>query len=308
MQQLKEMILELSHNCNLACIMCGFGGQPVRRERFMSQDMLERILGQMAAAPQAIRLNGRGESTIHPAFVTMVERVHAAFPDAVLNLFTNLSISRPAVIDTLLRHDMQLFVSLDSTEASEMESIRRGCRQSVILANLDRLEGIGRRPFIVFTMQEANLHRIGEMARFARARSFHLLLNTIRRDEGIEPFVELVTRQAKALRDTFAAIRAIYDGSGLACLLPDQIHGVPMADGTAPTCGSQAACPALEQEICILANGDVTPCNMFNPFVFGNVGTTPLAEILAGPERAWFRAHHKEHYYCANCACMGGTA
>lgn len=157
-------------------------------------------------------------------------------------------------------------------------------------------------------MQEANLHRIWEKARFARERSFHLLLNTIRRDEGIEPFVEMVTSQAATLRDTFAAIRALYEGSGLACLLPDQIHGIPMADGTAPTCGSQAACPALEQEICILVNGDVTPCNMFNPFVFGNVGDTPLAEILAGPERAWFRTHHKRHYYCANCACMGGTA
>lgn len=307
MQQLKELILELSHNCNLACVMCGFGGQPVSRERFMSQDMLNRILSQVPSAPQAIRLNGRGESTIHPEFVAMADRVHAAFPDAVLNLFTNLSISRPAVIDTLLRHDMQLFVSLDSTDAAELEAIRRGCLQSVILANLDRLAGLDRRPFIVFTMQEANLHRIGEMARFARARSFHLLLNTIRRDEGIKPFVELVASRAEALRDTFAAIRALYEGSGLACLLPDQIHGIAMANGTVPTCGSRAACPALEQEICILANGDVTPCNMFNPFVFGNVGTTPLAEILAGSERASFRVRYKEHYYCANCACMGGT-
>jgi len=308
MQHLKELILELSHNCNLACVMCGFGGQQVQRERFMSKDMLERVLTQITAAPQAIRLNGRGESTIHPEFVAMADQVHATFPDATLNLFTNLSISRPAVIDTLLRHDMQLFVSLDSTDAVELEAIRRGCRQSVILANLDRLAGLGRRPFIVFTMQEANLHRIEEMARFARMRSFHLLLNTIRRDEGIEPFVELVANRADGLRDTFAAIRALYDGSGLICLLPDQIHGVQMVDGTAPTCGSLATCPAIDQELCIQANGDVTPCNMFNPFIFGNVGTTPLAEILAGPERAWFRAHHKEHYYCSNCACMGGTA
>jgi hypothetical protein len=75
MQQLKELILELSHNCNLACVMCGFGGQPVRRERFMSQDMLDRILSQVPAAPQAIRLSGRGESTIHPEFVAMANRL-----------------------------------------------------------------------------------------------------------------------------------------------------------------------------------------------------------------------------------------
>lgn len=308
MQQLKELIIELSHNCNLACIMCGFGGQPVRAERFMSHETLERVLGQMAVAPHAIRLNGRGESTIHPNFVAMVERVHAAFPDAVLNLFTNLSTSRPTVIDALLRYDMQLFVSLDSTDAAELESIRRGCRQSVILANLDRLGSLSRRPFIVFTMQEANLHRVEEIARFARSRSFHLLLNTIRRDVGIEPFVEMVSDQAELLRDTFARICALYDGSGLTCLLPDQIHGIPVRQGTALTCGGQASCPALEQEICILVNGDVTPCNMFNPFVFGNVGTTSLDEILRGPNRAWFRANHKDHYYCANCACMGGTA
>lgn len=306
---MKELILELSYNCNLACIMCGFGSQPIRRDRFMEWSTLESVLGQLRASPEAIRLNGRGESTIHPDFVAMVERVHDIHPTTRLNLFSNLSYGNARITETLLRHDVQLFVSLDSTQADELEAIRRGCRQSVILRHLDELADLGRRPFIVFTMQEGNLHRIVEMARFARERRFHVLFNTVRRDDGIAPFVSMVSQQVESLRRTFAITRDLYAGSGLTCLLPDQIHGIAIAPGeAATTCGSHAQCPALEQELCVLFNGDVTPCNMFNPFVLGNILASPLTEILEGPKRTWFRQHHKEHYYCANCACLGGTA
>lgn len=306
---MKELILELSYNCNLACTMCGFGGRPVRRDRFMSWQMLELILAQITFELEAIRINGRGESTIHPDFVPMLERVHATKPGACINLFSNLSRSSSGVIDALLRHDVQLFVSLDSTDADELETIRRGCRQSVILENLDRLTGLSRRPFIVFTMQEGNLHRMVEMAQFARERRFHMLFNTVRRDKGIEPFVTMVLQRLKQIRDTYAFITRLYEGSGLVCLLPDQIHGITVRQsGTAPTCGSRKSCPALDEELCILVNGDVTPCNMFNPFVLGNVLETSLADILVGSKRVWFRKHHKENRYCSNCACMGGKA
>lgn len=290
-----------------SCMMCGFGGQPVQRERFMTWQTLDRVLAHLPVKPAAVRLNGRGESTIHPDFIPMMERIHAVFPDATLNLFSNLSFGSSRVTHALLEHDVQLFVSLDSTDRSELEAIRRGCRQSVILRNLERLADLRRRPFIVFTMQEGNLHRMAEMASFARERDFHILFNTVRRDQGIEPFVALVTDQAEHLRQTYAAIADLYAGSGLTCLLPDQIHGIPIRRGeVAPTCGTLPSCPALDQELCILFNGDVTPCNMFNPYVLGDFLDTPLTEILSGPNRTWFREYHKTHYYCANCACMGG--
>jgi len=39
-------------------------------------------------------------------------------------------------------------------------------------------------------------------------------------------------------------------------------------------------CPALDSELCILYNGDVTPCNMFNPYVYGNIHKDIINQCL----------------------------
>ena len=46
MIELEEVIVELSFNCNLSCIMCGFGKDvnPVSKEKFLSFENYKRIL------------------------------------------------------------------------------------------------------------------------------------------------------------------------------------------------------------------------------------------------------------------------
>ncbi|MBU4380579.1 MAG: SPASM domain-containing protein [Pseudodesulfovibrio sp.] len=306
---MKELIIELSHNCNLACIMCGFGGKPASPKRFITWQTLNLILDQVPSVPERVRLNGRGESTIHPAFIPMMEHVQSRYPQSIINLFSNLMVTNKDLVYSLAEKEVQLFISMDSPNALELESIRRGARFSILEKNIKRLAIMKRRPHVVFTIQEANLHRMVDMARYCIDRNMHIIFNTIRRDEGIEPFIEMVQNKREELAEAYRLIHALYDGTELNCLLPNSIQGIIIQEnGTNQTFGGKKECPALREELCILHNGAVTPCNMFNPYEYGNILQERLGVILESEKRRWFLENNKAHSYCANCACMGGTA
>jgi len=307
MFQMRELIIELSNNCNLACKMCGFWQAGHDPKRFMGPELFKKVLGELGPFAKAIRLNGRGESTIHPKFLQMLEQTRHDFPRSDIILFTNASFKSPKVLSGLVRNDVQLFLSIDSPVRFELENIRVGCDYDTVLSNIEGLSQMDRRPNIIFTMQEENLHRILDIAKFALQHRSGIIYNTVRRDEGNEPFVDMVKDRLETVKNDFQEVRDLYKGTGLLCLIPDQISGIALGQpGTVLTHGQRATCPALSSELCVLYNGDVTPCNMFNPYVFGNLVTDDIKTILNGKERKVFLSGHKEHYYCRNCACMGG--
>ena len=304
-----ELIIELSRNCNLACTMCGFGGGPIIPEQFMSMEVLELVLDALEEPPKTVRLNGRGESTIHPHFVAALRLVRERFPASGVNLFSHLSSVKRDVLGALIEHGVQLFISMDSPDPDRLAAIRRRSSFTRLVANIDRLGDVRSRPFIIFTLQEQNFDDVESMARFAVGRRLHLLVNAVRRDEGIEPFQHLVRQRTEVLRAAFDAAEALYEGTQLQCILPDQVQGVVVrGPGARSTYGSRRRCPAIERELCVLHDGTVTPCNMFNPYVYGNILEESLAQIRSGSSYRWFSENHKTHYYCANCACLGGTA
>lgn len=162
------------------------------------------------------------------------------------------------------------------------------------------------RPFIIFTIQEVNINRIFDIAQFAYANKCQILYNTVRRDEGIEIFVNIVNQNYSSLIEQFKQVRQLYGDSGLQCLYPDQLVGVELkTDSTVQTHGTMKQCPVLDKELCILYDGTTTPCNMFNPYIYGNIFRQPLSEIWEGKERKVFLNSHKSHYYCQNCANLG---
>lgn len=306
---LRELILELSYNCDLACIMCGFGGKRVDQSRFMTEVTLGRALDAVSVPPQAIRLNGRGEGTLHPNFERMLQLVRSRFPTSQINLFSHMSWDRPAVMDALLRNAVQLFVSMDSPDPQRLESIRRRARFEKIVANLDRLRAHVPRPFVIFTLQEENFGDVAAMAEFAARGNLHLLVNTVRRDEGIEPFRAMVAARVDELRVAFSRAAEAFRGKSVTCHLPDRVQDtVISAEGAVQTYGGIDRCPAIEQELCVLYDGTATPCNMFNPYEYGSILQRSLAELREGGAFTWFRDNHKRHPYCSNCACLGGTA
>lgn len=305
---LEEVIVELSYNCNLSCSMCGFGKahNPFDRSKFLTFERFKSILHQIGGRAKAIRLNGRGESTIHPNFVEILSYTRENCPGAGINLFSNFSFRSRRTIESLIHNNVQLFVSIDSPIPHELAAIRLGAKFEFIEENIKQIRKLPSRPFIIFTIQEANLHRIYDIAKFAFDNDCQMLFNTIRRDEGVESFVEMVKAQYDEVLEQFEKVEELYSGSALQCLYPDQLAGIRLAvSKPTQTHGTMQECPALNKEICILYDGTVTPCNMFNPYVYGNIFAESLEEVWTGQERMKFLVEHKDHSYCRNCANIG---
>lgn len=306
--QFDEIILELSYNCNLSCTMCGFGkaANPFSKNKFLSFYDYKTILQQVGDKTKTIRLNGRGESTIHPNFAEILNYTKQTFPQLNINLFSNFSFRNDKVIDALIENGVQLFVSMDSPIASELTAIRKGANFQFIEKNIKKTGKLSNRPFIIFTIQEVNIQRIFDMAKFAFDNNCQILYNTIRRNEGIETFVETVKNSYHTIIEQFEAVDELYKNSNLQCLYPDQLAGIELkADQPTQTHGTMRQCPALNKELCILYDGTTTPCNMFNPYVYGNIFKQSLNEIWNGKKRNDFLKSYKSYYYCKNCANLG---
>ncbi len=308
MIEFEEIIVELSYNCNLSCSMCGFGKavNPYSKRKFLTFENYKKILHQIGDKTKTIRLNGRGESIIHPDFVDTLNYTKEQYPNVNINLFSNFSFNNKRILEALINNRVQLFISMDSSEAEELTAIRKGAKFQYIEDNIKRLDKLPNRPFIIFTIQETNIHRICDIAKFAHKYNCQILFNTIRRDEGIETFVELVNQQNQSISEQFQKVTELYANSNLQFLYPDQLGGIQLKVAKpTQTHGTMKSCPALNKELCIFYDGTTTPCNMFNPYVYGNIFKQSLNEIWNSPERLEFLTSHKQHYYCQNCANLG---
>jgi MoaA/NifB/PqqE/SkfB family radical SAM enzyme len=195
---------------------------------------------------------------------------------------------------------------MDSSEEDELKAIRKGANFQFIIENIKRLVDLPNRPFIIFTIQEANIHRIYDIAKFAYNNNCQILYNTIRRDEGIEIFVDMVYNQNQIISEEFQRAKELYSTSTLQCLYPDQIAGIQLkVDKPTLTHGTMKCCPALNKELCIFYDGTTTPCNMFNPYVYGNIFKQSLNEIWSNQKRLQFLTSYKSNYYCQNCSNLG---
>jgi MoaA/NifB/PqqE/SkfB family radical SAM enzyme len=285
--------------------MCGFGktDNPFNKDKFMPIDKYKTILSQIGNQTTAIRLNGRGESTIHPHFVEMLEYTKQQFPQVDINLFSNFSFNNNKVISALAKNKVQLFISMDSPIDKELKAIRTGANFSFINRNIKTLKDFLNRPFIIFTIQEKNINRITDIAKYAFENNCHIIYNTIRMDTGIETFISAVKNNYYTIIEQFEAVDELYKNSNLQCLYPDQLAGVELKNPkTTQTHGTMQNCPALNNELCILYDGTVTPCNMFNPYIYGNIFKQSLNEIWNDKKRNDFLKSYKDYYYCKNCA------
>ncbi|WP_052600359.1 radical SAM protein [Aureispira sp. CCB-QB1] len=304
----EEIIVELSYNCNLSCSMCGFGKHvnPFHKSKFLTFEIYKKVLKEVGGISKTIRLNGRGESTIHPDFKEILDYTRRSFPDLNINLFSNMSFGNDKILSSMTSSNIQLFISMDSPYKDKLTKIRKGVKYEHVINNINSLQSLAKRPFIIFTIQEENLFEIYDIAKFAFENNCHILFNTIRRDKGIEEFVYLVNKHKREILEQFRRVTELYIECDLQFHIPNQLAGINLnSRHSKQTHGSMSSCPILDKEVCILYDGTVTPCNMFNPYVYGNIFEQDLIEIWKGKKRKDFLTSHKYHYYCNNCANLG---
>lgn len=299
-----RLILELSQNCNLNCIMCGFGGKPISSFRFMSEELIQTIIkqGDFLSDLHEIRLNGRGESTLHPGFIKIVEYLSELFPKARLTLFTNLMFQDEKILDNLLENNVNLFVSIDSPKKENLEFIRKGTRFDLLMRRIKMLKG----GFLVFTLQDCNVNEITDIGRFSKEQGLGLIINVVRTDdkEYEKNFLNTLCNKWEDILKQLSSLHALIPKKEL--LIPDQIWGrkIPEHIATTISCGTLKICPNLLSEMMIASDGNVFPCNMFNPETYGSIHEVFLEKLWVSIKRLSLIDSYKEHYYCRNCEYM----
>jgi len=308
MHKLKELIVELSANCNLACSMCGYGRQPYSASKFMKNELYTLILDKFGSISDNIRLNGRGESTLHPDFVSMLKYTKDRFPGININLFTNLCFNNNILLDSLITSNVQLFISIDSPNNEELHKIRVKSSYTLITRNLGYLKKTKKRPFLVFTLQPANTHRIKDIAKFAAQYDLGIIYNTVRFDRGMDNVTEFFQNKKDQIIADFHAVSDLYKNKKSLIHMPQSITGIFINPSHTQTYGQAEKCPAILNELCVLYNGDITPCNMFNPYIYANVNKLDGRSIDDLESFKTFQKNKDADPYCKNCACIGGTS
>lgn len=301
---LRRLILELSRNCNLHCSMCGFGGHPIKSDWFMPSSSVKKCVidTQRITQLHEIRLNGRGESTIHPEFVSLLRFIRSSAPNAQLTLFTNLMFPDDAILYELNDAKVLLFISMDSSNQSNFERIRSGASFKVFIERLFQID----HGYIVFTLQELNWKEIADVAEIAKQNNLGFIINNIHlMDESArKSFKNILNANWGDFLAQLEYITHLFDPQMV--LIPDQILGIeiPLEFATTVSCGELELCPNAHTEVMVSYMGEVFPCNMFHPQILGYLSEQSLSAILKSSKRRDFLKSHKNSKYCQNCAYL----
>ncbi len=299
-----KILVELANACNLDCVMCRVGARGFDSSRVMNLALFRELVGTILHRAQTVRLNGLGESTIIPGFLGYLDAIDGLGPD--LELVTNLSVPDRSVLERLLDLDFSLFISCDAVDRRTLSQIRRNLDVDQFLANMRFLsaQALHRRrdplkTHIIMTLLESNFRQLPTMVEFAaRHRVGGVIANMVKgggghwktewRDEIVGAFRE-ADREARRL--------------GILLMVPDQIEGSPVEEGFVAE-SNYRGCPTYMEEAFIRYNGDACPCNMMNPYVYGNLRRNPMDEVLRGVPSLLFdylMESQAKHPYCVNC-------
>lgn len=294
-----SVVLELSGNCNLNCVGCGQGSHGIAPHRYIARSDLHRWTAETCGRAQLIRINGLGESTLHPELDYCLE-ILRRYPGG-REIISNLTASTQVYLK-LLDDGFALLLSWDAATKETMARIRRGADYDSMLRKLPVLaqraeQNSCPRPTLLFTLREENVDHLPDVVTLAaQAGRLRVTVNVFRRHDHRDWTAPHRTR----LTDLFGAAAALAESNGVELALPDHLGEARLTGRFCqPSPGSSCAFPATQ--VVIRHNGDVTPCNMLNPYLYGSLRQKSFDSIWRGPEAAAFRRLCGSHPYCRYC-------
>lgn len=178
--------LELSSLCNFKCPICPHAETEVAfKRRFMDTD---RAVGLLWEAKQlgvrSVKLNWRGESTLHPDFQWIARAAKKLkFDDLMLN--TNGSYRGKDIEAAVLDHIDTLIFSVDTLDSKKAERLRPGGPLNVVLENVrdaaDAMHTWSAPRFVRvnFTLQKENADEVQEMRVFCATLGIDLSIRPV---------------------------------------------------------------------------------------------------------------------------------
>ncbi len=304
----REIQLEVTGACNLACTMCLVSYRPKigKRHGALDYERFRRVVDELPQL-ERVTLQGLGEPLLAPRLIDMV--AYAAARGIAVGFNTNAQLLTPERSRELVDAGLAwLHVSVDGATPATYERIRSGARFArlerhvpALTAAADR-RGDGRPEIcLVFVAMRGNIRELPDVIRLAarwgvpsvRVQNLsHSFDDTDPSGSyaGIRRFAEeealFTARDLGLARGVFDQARTAADELGLALRLP-QLDARPE-----PQQGARRGCDWPWTSAYVTHRGDVQPCCMVmgsDRATLGSVSDRSLGEVWRGPAYREFR-------------------
>jgi MoaA/NifB/PqqE/SkfB family radical SAM enzyme len=203
--RLAKLYIEPTNRCNLDCRTCMRHGweEPLG---YMEFGLFETIMAEVRSFPQRpdVFFGGFGEPLGHPRIADMVASAKAVGGE--VELISNGILLDEALARRLIAAGLdRIWISIDGSSPASYADIRLGDHLPEIIANLESLQKMKRRPelgisFVAMKRNIADLPAVLELAKRLGASLFSL--------SNVEPYTEEMAREVLYGRVLFAALPA----------------------------------------------------------------------------------------------------
>ena len=312
----RELMIELTTECNLNCIHCFRNSM---RESFgrMTRDIMERILSEIEiTGVKAVSLSGWGEPSCHPDFLWFIKELKTRGVKVLLN--TNGTLLSKFAEDLVKLGVDEIVVSVDAVEPEIYKKIRRGSILSECIGGIKALYDAKRRyvstkPLVgvQFTINTMNFDQIYKLALFANHLGVGLIyisniIPVSREHEKLACYssqrcVEEVLKQIDKLAKELLSFWNIYVVKSY--LDPMQSFYCPFIESDALFIrwdGKVAPCMHYSHDWKFVLNGIE---RNIKKVIFGDIKTQSLIDIWRNPDYVQFRFRAKFGYKpsCLDC-------
>lgn len=287
----KEVQLEITNRCNFACTMCPRQSMEIP-ETDMADPVLARAIENLAGV-DAVVLSGWGEPLAHAGLPGVLARIREAHPAIAIELVTNGSMLKGAIVDEILKHDVtRLSVSLDRVmKLTGHDGHRTPGKVAVNLRRFARTAGDdGPAIGLKSTLGVGTLYDLFDVVEFAveiGAAGVHLLRLDTRFTPDLDrpPIEEEREFVAELKRRAVGRVPLTYDND-------DRLTGRLATHG-------ETVCLRTVYHAYVTVDGDVTPCSLAREHTMGNLVELSLSAIWRG--EAFKRFFREQSRVCGNC-------
>jgi len=221
-----------------------------------------------------------------------------------VEIITNGS-GRNEIYKDILKHSGSVIFSWDAAEKELFEKLRSRAKWDVLVdkikkINDDMKKSGNKRISFLFTLQKENVGHLSKIVGVSHDLGVDKIILNVVKDDDFHWMDDEVIEKIKKDLDHAVELAKKY---GIELLYPTvRLDNKIIFHGKFNSC--QDFCSMSWSEVVIRWNGDIQPCNMFNPYVYGNVFLNSFDDIWNGLFVMLFRKMintNRRHPYCRNC-------
>lgn len=267
--RLLTMEIEFSLRCNFSCPYCYVPQHDYYKDEMTPRQIRDALLQAAELGAKKIIILG-GEPTIYPKINEMILFIRSLGMD--VEMFTNGSGITPQLAQFLADNKVRVVMKMNTFDEALQDQLagRKGAFKIIrsALVNLKAAGYPSKDAFLAVStvICRPNLHELPDFWRWLR-------------DQGIEPYFEIITPQANALDNNWLLVdpQVIYNIFNELSKIDRNRYGIEW-EPQPPLVGNR--CLRHKFSCLVSSNGEVMPCVGLN-LAIGNIRRKPLRQILS---------------------------